>query len=61
MASFAFTREARRPMTTAISASCSTRPHHDGMRMLASGPSTVVAGLMKSSGSAGRAFFISAA
>ena len=48
-------------MTTAISASCSTRPAHDGMWMSASGPMTVVGGLMKSSGSAGSAFFISAA
>ena len=48
-------------MTTAISASCSMRPGHEGSWIGASGPITVVGGLMNSSGSAGSAFFISAA
>ena len=48
-------------MTTAISASCSMRPAHDGMRMASSGPTTVVDGLRNTSGSSGSFLFISAA
>ena len=61
MASAAVTRDARLPITTAISASCSMRPAQSGKQIASSGPITVVAGLRNTSGSSGSFFFISAA